>query len=174
MEFIFIFIPGLIFCLGILFIITSAAIGYLLELLGFNTGIRSKQKRPINPVPDWITDPAEAAKHILTSSSRPSSPLEPEADTFNPKIPTGGRNQYQGGYTAYLLSLEWRRKRNIVLTRDKHTCQHPGCNSHENLQVHHTSYEYIYYEELNNYEDLITLCKHHHELKHNVSQRNIT
>lgn len=67
-------------------------------------------------------------------------------------------------YHAYLQSDKWKKIRQIVLTRDGFVCQ--VCGTSESLEIHHMSYENIYHEEDNNYEDLITLCKYHHGLEH--------
>ncbi len=70
-------------------------------------------------------------------------------------------------YSAYLKSTKWRKIREVVLTRDNHTCQ--LCNwSHEEsgnrqLTVHHKSYEFIMHEEDNDFKDLITICSICHQ-----------
>ena len=61
----------------------------------------------------------------------------------------------------YMKSNEWKQKRLLVLARDNHKCI--ICGSDSNLEVHHTSYKTLYNEDLN---DLVTLCRYHHQLQH--------
>ena len=43
----------------------------------------------------------------------------------------------------------------IVLKRDRHKCQYPGCNCTKNLHVHHIrKFSDIYWEILNEHQDL--------------------
>ncbi len=72
---------------------------------------------------------------------------------------------YPGGYTAYLRSDEWKAVKRAVLVRDNYQCTE--CSSVDNLQIHHLNYNNIFFEEYNNYEDLVTLCQFHHFKKHN-------
>jgi len=64
-------------------------------------------------------------------------------------------------YKAYLLSDEWKAKREIVLKRDKYKCR--ACGSTKKLNVHHLTYKNIFNE---NPKELLTLCEHHHRLIH--------
>lgn len=57
-------------------------------------------------------------------------------------------------YAAYLLSDEWKAKREKVLKRDKYRCK--ICKSTKKLNVHHKTYKRIYNERLR---DLVTLCQ---------------
>jgi hypothetical protein len=61
-------------------------------------------------------------------------------------------------YEEYIASQEWKQKRQVVLERDKFTCQ--TCLSQNNPEVHHKTYENFGNEFL---EDLITLCTGCHE-----------
>lgn len=56
-------------------------------------------------------------------------------------------------YYRYLNTKTWKDKRMLVLRRDKFACQ--KCESKENLQIHHLTYDRVFNEKLN---DLITLC----------------
>lgn len=64
-------------------------------------------------------------------------------------------------YKAYLLSKEWKAKREKILTRDKFKCRY--CSSKKNLHVHHLTYKRIYKEKPS---DLITACKRCHNRLH--------
>ena len=57
-------------------------------------------------------------------------------------------------YREYLGSKTWRRKRDRVLRRDKHTCQTCGVKA-AHLEVHHRTYERVGRERMG---DLLTLC----------------
>lgn len=63
-------------------------------------------------------------------------------------------------YERYIKSGKWRRIRERVMARDGQRCKF--CNSTENLQVHHLTYEHLYREE-NYLYDLVTLCKKCHQ-----------
>ena len=86
-------------------------------------------------------------------------PDELDADCTSYPEPT---HLYKGGgYHDYLNSDEWKAKRNLVLVRDQFRCVE--CEFRDTLQVHHKSYRHVYFEEENNYEDLITLCRECHK-----------
>lgn len=65
-------------------------------------------------------------------------------------------------YKKYLGSNEWKNIRNKRLERDGFKCV--CCGAAANLEVHHTTYDRIGNE---NIEDLITLCKDCHKAIHN-------
>lgn len=60
-------------------------------------------------------------------------------------------------YEAYLLSPEWKAKREQRLTISNHSCS--ACTASRNVHVHHLTYERIFNE---NMEDLLPLCEEHH------------
>jgi len=63
-------------------------------------------------------------------------------------------------YYEYLKSPKWQEKRTKRLSLDNFTCQKCG-ERHNNLQVHHITYENVGNEDI--YRDLITLCRSCHE-----------
>lgn len=65
-------------------------------------------------------------------------------------------------YNTYLASQEWRWKREEVLARAGGLCEVEGCRSKAE-QVHHTTYERVGNEAL---EDLLALCSSCHEQWH--------
>src|ERR1017187_326635 len=65
-------------------------------------------------------------------------------------------------YAEYLQSPEWKVRRKKALQFAGYRCQ--ICNSKEELNVHHRSYERIGHEHMG---DLVTLCKNCHEIFHN-------
>lgn len=71
------------------------------------------------------------------------------------------RNSKRGKYFTYLGSEEWRKKRKLVLERDKFKCQ--KCNIKIADEVHHLTYERLYNEKL---EDLISVCSACHKSIH--------
>ena len=81
-------------------------------------------------------------------------------DALRPQTKKGS---WWSKYNDYLNSHEWHEKRECVLFRDNHTCQH--CGSDENLQVHHMSYKHL--GESQEISSCITLCKSCHEKVHN-------
>lgn len=69
-------------------------------------------------------------------------------------------------YEAYLMSDQFDKIRQSVLSRDNHKCV--VCGSQDNLQVHHLTYENIYKEDIG---DLITLCGSCHSIYHAIDNR---
>lgn len=67
-------------------------------------------------------------------------------------------------YNEYLHSAEWRIKRQDILERDEFACS--ICESKENLQVHHVTYDNVGKEQ---HHELLTLCKSCHTKIHEVS-----
>jgi hypothetical protein len=64
-------------------------------------------------------------------------------------------------YGEYLKTPEWKEKRDMALKRDGYRCR--ACNSSEDLNVHHRTYEQRGNEDLN---DLTTFCQSCHEHFH--------
>ena len=64
-------------------------------------------------------------------------------------------------YRDYLLSFEWRAKKDELIKLYKHRCC--NCGSDEKLEVHHMTYINIFYEKN---EDLRVLCSSCHKLWH--------
>lgn len=66
-------------------------------------------------------------------------------------------------YKKKLLDHRWLVKRKEILERDEYTCQYPGCQNKDGLQVHHK--EYIPTIEPWEYPNdmLLSLCAIHHE-----------
>lgn len=64
-------------------------------------------------------------------------------------------------YKNYLLSVEWKEKRWLVLERDNSLCQHCKTATAEN--IHHLKYDNLFNEPL---EDLLSLCMPCHEKEH--------
>jgi hypothetical protein len=69
-------------------------------------------------------------------------------------------------YTEYLLTPEWEEKRRQILERDEHRCR--VCNSTEQLNVHHRTYERRGNELMS---DLTLLCRSCHEIYHKPQKK---
>jgi hypothetical protein len=78
--------------------------------------------------------------------------------TFDLKFP---------GYSNYLLSDEWIKKRELVLKRDNYLCQ--CCLNNKAVQVHHTSYTHVFNEPLF---ELTSVCINCHEIITNMDRKN--
>lgn len=64
------------------------------------------------------------------------------------------------GYSAYISSYHWRKKRKYALEKLGAQCQR--CSATDKpLQLHHKHYETLYYEKL---EDVAVLCEGCHEI----------
>jgi 5-methylcytosine-specific restriction endonuclease McrA len=61
--------------------------------------------------------------------------------------------EWQLLYSEYMVSDEWRERRQKVLVRDKWTCQ--SCLKARATQVHHLTYKHVFQEPLF---DLISVC----------------
>lgn len=71
-------------------------------------------------------------------------------------------------YERYIKSGKWKRIKERVKARDGQRCKF--CNSTENLEVHHLTYEHLYKEEDYLY-DLVTLCKKCHQKETNKGKQ---
>lgn len=69
--------------------------------------------------------------------------------------------RFQAWYSAYLLSPEWRARRDAAMNRDQHLCQ--GCRRKAATQVHHLTYARVGRELLI---DLTSLCDECHDAAH--------
>lgn len=86
----------------------------------------------------------------------------------------GARSGYQGKraakaakteYEQFLQGDYWKDIRQLVLSRDNHTCQH--CADTSRLHVHHLTYQHHGEEHLY-LDDLITLCESCHRKEHGI------
>ncbi len=68
------------------------------------------------------------------------------------------KNLFFEEYSEYLLSEVWKKKRNLVLTRDNFLCQ--ACLTNKASEVHHKTYKHVYNEPLF---ELVSICKPCHE-----------
>lgn len=73
------------------------------------------------------------------------------------------KKQKKQSYDEFLKSGYWRRVRNIVLKRDNNCCC--KCGAKTNLHIHHTTYKH-HMKEIDNLDDLVTLCKSCHNAVH--------
>ena len=64
-------------------------------------------------------------------------------------------------YYMYLISLEWKKKRDFIIKRDS-ICR--LCEKSKSEQVHHITYDRIYNEKES---DLVGLCSYCHRAIHN-------
>ena len=64
-------------------------------------------------------------------------------------------------YEDYLKTDDWKKKRHLVMARDKQTCQ--ACLEESAIEVHHLTYDQIFNEYLF---DLVSVCRKCHERLH--------
>lgn len=76
------------------------------------------------------------------------------------------RRAWKAAYKRYLQSPQWKKKRKLVIIRDRYKCQ--LCGSKKKLQVHHKTYAHVFNEPLT---DLITLCQKCHSAVHRKSPK---
>ena len=67
-------------------------------------------------------------------------------------------------YNDYIKSDEWFRKREEIFKLKGRKCY--ICNTSNNLDIHHLSYEFLGYEEENDFKDVIPLCRNCHKKLH--------
>lgn len=79
------------------------------------------------------------------------------------------RQAWWQGYTAYLNSPEWQRKRTKVLQRDNYLCQ--ACLIRPANEVHHRSYEFVDFTGKEPCFDLISICSECHHRLHEIRNR---
>ena len=68
-------------------------------------------------------------------------------------------------YSEYMKSERWQKVRARRIFKDRGMCF--VCGSRHNLEVHHLHYRRLGREKL---EDLITLCKTHHRMYHEIQK----
>jgi len=73
------------------------------------------------------------------------------------------------GYTLYLNSDQWKKKRQLVLQRDNNYCQ--SCLANKAVQVHHLTYKHVFNEPLF---DLIAVCNRCHDIITNMDRQKET
>ena len=83
--------------------------------------------------------------------------------TEGKKPPIVTKKSRREAYMTFLQTDYWKKVRDLVLKRDKNTCQ--GCGNTKYLQVHHKTYK-NHLNELENLQDLITLCRICHKNEH--------
>lgn len=73
-------------------------------------------------------------------------------------------------YQKYLRSDKFKQIREVVFDRDGRRCCCCGRSEEEGavLNCHHRSYEHLFHEEENDYQDLRTLCQTCHRAIHRV------
>jgi hypothetical protein len=71
------------------------------------------------------------------------------------------------GYSEYMLSDEWQRKRELVFKRDNYICQ--ACLTNKAVQVHHISYRHVFNEPLF---ELTSVCINCHDSITNMDRKN--
>lgn len=76
-------------------------------------------------------------------------------------IQTARQIERRADYQAYLLTTDWRLKRQAVLTRADNWCE--GCRARQATEVHHTTYKHIFNEFLF---ELVALCSECHRRFH--------
>lgn len=79
-----------------------------------------------------------------------------------------GLNLFLQAHSKYLKTDEWRKKRELVLKRDKNLCQ--SCLDRNATEVHHLSYKFWRNEPLF---DLISVCKPCHDLITKISREEL-
>lgn len=75
-------------------------------------------------------------------------------------------NKRKQKYLAYLRSSEWAKIKVDLITINEGKCER--CGNRRNLQVHHLTYENLYYEEP---DDLILLCGSCHRKEHGLIKK---
>lgn len=70
-------------------------------------------------------------------------------------------------YAEYLQTPEWMHTRREAYRRANWTCQFSGCGARTDLNVHHLTYDH---RGLENAEDLMVLCREHHEAVHGIQE----
>lgn len=89
---------------------------------------------------------------------------EYEPPMVKPRRPYLWSDLWRDLYDAYLQSSEWQSKRQIVLARCNGLC---SCGQPVS-DIHHLSYENVFFEERSDFADLVGLCRPCHRREHAV------
>lgn len=73
-------------------------------------------------------------------------------------------------YDKYIVSDKWYQKRPEIFELKGEKCA--ICGKDHSLDIHHLSYDTLGHEEINNYADVVPLCRHCHEKIHNFLEVN--
>lgn len=71
------------------------------------------------------------------------------------------KNKTSGGYYKYITSKLWKKKKEKVIKLRGNFCE--ICGTHENIHLHHLTYERLFMEPLT---DLQLLCVNCHAIQH--------
>jgi hypothetical protein len=125
----------------------------------------------------------EKDKEVISQTEKTFNTIEQKADSAEgetedaPKAKNAGSNGWRNAskerdrfgfsefYKLYIKSDEWEAKRQQRLKIDGRQCA--VCSAKTGLQVHHKDYSRLGDEPM---EHLITLCKVHHDLTHNLNK----
>jgi 5-methylcytosine-specific restriction endonuclease McrA len=80
-----------------------------------------------------------------------------------------GDTEWRKKYDEYMESVDWKRRRAIILNRDGHTCQ--GCLQRPAVHVHHLTYARLGNELAF---DLISICIECHDKVHGRQEVNLS
>jgi len=78
------------------------------------------------------------------------------------------RAKWLARYKEYRKTPEWKRKRALILKRDKHQCQ--GCSTAPATQAHHLTYDHVGEEFLF---ELVTVCNSCHKRLHDPEEEQV-
>jgi len=78
------------------------------------------------------------------------------------------RAKWLARYKEYRKTPEWKRKRALILKRDKHQCQ--GCSTAPATQAHHLTYFHVGEEFLF---ELVTVCNSCHKRLHDPEEEQV-
>ena len=111
-----------------------------------------KNKETVEPVNDTVAANYRKTKFEMTKALN---------DLIVENQNNEKRNEFDGWYKQYLLSPEWRVKRNLVLERCNEICE--GCRAKRAIIVHHLVYKNVGKEFLF---ELVGLCQGCHDRYH--------
>lgn len=136
---------------------------YYVQCLSCGNYRRIKAAELKRPDMATLVDEDAKAQYYEARRERKEAELSKVYDKYT-RIAEARREIDYKKYEAYLLSPEWKRRRELVLKRANYMCE--GCGIKTAVQVHHLTYVRLYNEMLF---DLVAVCLDCHKRIHEGS-----
>ncbi len=136
---------------------------YVLQCLTCGAELRAlgKQSKDVLQLPERIPFDEDLGKHWQDDVMAAQVAFYGEQQRAARALQEARQGEWWDTYTAYLLTPEWRARRQLVLDRANGWCE--GCAARPAVQVHHLNYKHVGHEFLF---ELVAVCMPCHERLH--------